>query len=209
MKVYYFFDPSRSENEKAVIEAIYGSEIIYMNTKRWLTESFIEPDDILICNSVEELNSPDLGANIDSIVSEYMKIIQQGGELAFDRSTQCNSMFIKTLIGSNESLENILVKCINNYLTQSVILAKYSSKRVFTAKANGNKLGQPKGIKYTTKKSKRAKGQIRKLAREFDGTMTDDEVMYKIGISRNTYYKYKKELFEELYGDTQEVSEEG
>ena len=50
---------------------------------------------------------------------------------------------------------------------------------------------------------------IRKLAREFGGTLTDDEAMYEIGISRNTYYKYKKELFEELYGDTQEVSEEG
>ena len=41
---------------------------------------------------------------------------------------------------------------------------------------------------------KLAERQIKKYSRNFDGTLTDLECIQIIGISRNTYYKYKKEL---------------
>ena len=46
----------------------------------------------------------------------------------------------------------------------------------------------------TTKKSKSAKEIIRKHSKDFDGTLNDAEVMKLAGISRNSYYKYKREI---------------
>ena len=50
------------------------------------------------------------------------------------------------------------------------------------------------GIVETMKKSLEKKAEILKHARTFGGSLTDIECMKLTGISRNTYYKYKKEL---------------
>ena len=65
-----------------------------------------------------------------------------------------------------------------------------------TAKLNGKRVGMEKGKTLTTKKSIEAKAQIKKLSKDFDGTNSDLEVQKICGISRNTFYKYKKELKE-------------
>ena len=65
---------------------------------------------------------------------------------------------------------------------------------VVTAKLSGKRVGQPKGAKLVTKKSKKAKEQILKYCKDFDGSLTDVECIKLIGISRNTYYTYKKDL---------------
>ena len=52
--------------------------------------------------------------------------------------------------------------------------------------------------KLITKKSIESKEQIKKYSKDFDGTLKDVEVMKLIGVARNSYYKYKKELVEEL-----------
>ena len=48
----------------------------------------------------------------------------------------------------------------------------------------------------TRKKEAPAKEQIRRLSRSFEGNLSDLECMKLIGISRNTYYKYKREMNE-------------
>ena len=63
-----------------------------------------------------------------------------------------------------------------------------------TARLNGKQIGQPKGAKLTTKKSVKAKEIIRKRSKDFNGDLTDLEVMKLTGIARGTYYKYKREL---------------
>ena len=65
-----------------------------------------------------------------------------------------------------------------------------------TAKLNGKQIGQPKGAKLTTKKSIAAKQIIKQHAKEFGGSLSDPEVIKLAGISRNSYYKYKRELTE-------------
>lgn len=55
-------------------------------------------------------------------------------------------------------------------------------------------IGQKKGATFETKKAKTMKEHIQKMAKDFDGSMKDKEVIEILGISRNTYYKYKKEL---------------
>ena len=63
-----------------------------------------------------------------------------------------------------------------------------------TARLNGKQIGRKKDAKITTKKSIAAKEIIRKHSRDFSGTLSDIEVMQLTGLSRNTYYKYKREL---------------
>lgn len=63
-----------------------------------------------------------------------------------------------------------------------------------TARLNGKQIGQKPGAKLTTKKSIRAKELIRKHSKDFEGTLSDPDVMKLIGCCRGSFYKYKKEL---------------
>lgn len=71
------------------------------------------------------------------------------------------------------------------------------SEGVRRAQIEGKQVGQPKGTKLTTKKSIAAKEIIKKHSKDFDGTLSDPDVMKLAGIARGTYYKYKRELKEE------------
>ena len=42
---------------------------------------------------------------------------------------------------------------------------------------------------------------MKKHSRSFLGTLTDEETMKLTGLSRNTYYKYKKEILAEQSAD--------
>ena len=75
-----------------------------------------------------------------------------------------------------------------------VDLHQKTSEGMLTAKLEGKRIGQPKGAKLVTKKSKTAKEQILKYNKDFDGSLTDSECIKLIGIARNTYYNYKKQL---------------
>ena len=63
-----------------------------------------------------------------------------------------------------------------------------------TARMQGKQIGRQQGRRYRTKKEMEAKKLIRKNSKAFDGMNSDDEVIKIAGISRNTYYKYKKEM---------------
>lgn len=67
------------------------------------------------------------------------------------------------------------------------------------ARVRGARLGLPRGTKLTTKKSIEVKALIKKYHIDFGGTLTkDSEVIKLVGCSRNSYFKYKRELKEEL-----------
>ena len=62
------------------------------------------------------------------------------------------------------------------------------------AKKNGVKIGLTKGTTLTTKKSINCKAIIQKHSKDFGGTLNDPDVIKLCGYSRNSYYKYKREL---------------
>lgn len=55
-------------------------------------------------------------------------------------------------------------------------------------------IGRVSGQKVETKKAKEAKAKIRKMSKDFEGNMTDKEILEILSISRNSFYKYKKEM---------------
>ncbi len=71
------------------------------------------------------------------------------------------------------------------------------------AQAQGKKIGSSQGDKKTIKKKGPAKEYIKKHSIAFGGDMKDAECMLNAKVSRNTYYKYKRELLEELLKEQQ------
>lgn len=69
-----------------------------------------------------------------------------------------------------------------------------TSEGVRKAQEAGKIVGREKGTKVTTKKSVDTKELIKKHSKDFGGSLSDAEVIKIAGISRNSYYKYKREL---------------
>lgn len=149
----------------------------------------------------------------------YEKLFNQGIELIFIKEPHINtSTYKKALTGGIEltgTTVDLILEGVNKYL---LALAKEQIKLAFeqaekevkdlrqrtkegieTARLNGKQIGGIKGKKLTTKKSIQAKEQIQKYSKDFNGTLKDTEVMKLIGVSRNSYYKYKNELKISLY----------
>lgn len=76
-------------------------------------------------------------------------------------------------------------------------LHQRTKEGIETARLNGKQIGQRPGAKLTTKKSLEAKEQIRRYSKTFGGPLADPECIKLVGVSRNSFYKYKRELLEE------------
>jgi DNA invertase Pin-like site-specific DNA recombinase len=63
-----------------------------------------------------------------------------------------------------------------------------------TIENGGNPVGRPAGTTLETKKAEESKQKILRLSADFDGYMHDQELIKYLGISRNSFYKYKSEL---------------
>ena len=76
--------------------------------------------------------------------------------------------------------------------------AEATKRGIEKARREGKQIGCPKGKKITTQKSIESKELIRKHSKCFNGSLSDKDTIKLIGISKNTYYKYKKELKNEI-----------
>lgn len=148
----------------------------------------------------------------------YKELYNKGVELVFLKEQHINTTTYKKALTNNVQLTGTAVdsilKGVNEYLLalaeEQIKLAFEQSEKevkdlqqrtkegIETARLNGKQIGQKEGIKLTTKKSIAAKEQIQKYSKDFLGSLSDIEVIKLIGISRNSYYKYKKELVQQL-----------
>lgn len=173
----------------------------------------LKKGDTIIFDSVSRMSR-----NAEEGFELYEKLFNQGIELIFIKEPHINtSTYKKALTGGIEltgTTVDLILEGVNKYL---LALAKEQIKLAFeqaekevqdlrqrtkegieTARLKGKQIGLEKGTKLTTKKSIVAKEQIKKYSKDFQGTLKDTEVMKLIGVSRNSYYKYKKELITEL-----------
>ena len=151
----------------------------------------------------------------------YKELFEKGINLVFLKEGYINTDTYKQQLNVNNNIRvddadinETIMKGIRDYLLrlaekQIQIAFNQAEKEVKdlhqrtkegieTARLNGKQIGQKKGIKLVTKKSLQAKEQIKKYSKDFLGTLNDIDTMKILGISRNSYYKYKKELIEEL-----------
>ena len=73
-------------------------------------------------------------------------------------------------------------------------LHQRTAEGIMTARLAGKQIGQKPGTKLVTKKSLAAKEIIKKHNRTFGGALNDTETIILAGISRKSFYKYKKEF---------------
>lgn len=190
-----------------VSEAYTGTS---MNRPTWnkLVKA-IKPDDKIVFDSVSRMSR-----TADEGVETYFFLFDIGVSLEFIKEPHINKEVYAdnmqdkiALIGTDE---DEIFKGLNNYfrkLAERQIriafeqaekevqdLHQRTKEGIETARLNGKQIGQRKGRKLVTKKSIRAKEIIRAKCKDFEGFNTDSEVMKLAGISRNTFYKYKREL---------------
>lgn len=172
----------------------------------------VKSGDTIIFDSVSRMSR-----NAEEGFELYQNLFQKGVELVFLKEPHINTTtYKKALEGRIEptgTKVDLILSGVNAYLME---LAKEQIKIAFeqaekevmdlrqrtkegieTARRNGKQIGQEQGKKFNIKKAAPAKEKIKKYSRDFDGTLPDAEVMKLVGLARNTYYKYKKELKEE------------
>lgn len=173
----------------------------------------LKADDTIVFDSVSRMSR-----NEDEGFQLYQALFEKGINLVFLKEPHINTETYKKAMKNQFDLTGSAVdeilKGINNYL---MILAKEQIRLAFeqaekevqdlrqrtkegivTARLNGKQIGQEKGAKLNVKKKPEKKQLIKKYSKDFDGMLTDKEVIKQIGIARNTYYKYKKELSKEM-----------
>ena len=169
----------------------------------------VKKGDTIVFDSVSRMSR-----NSEEGFKLYEELFNNGTEMVFLKEPHINTSTYKKAISNNIALTNTnvdyILEGVNKYLMslakEQIKLAFIQSEKevqdlhqrtkegILTAKLNGKQIGQKKGSKLTTKKSIKAKEQILKYSNEFNGSLKDSDVMKLIGISRNSYYKYKKEL---------------
>lgn len=94
--------------------------------------------------------------------------------------------------------EKQIIKAFEQAEKEVMDLRQRTKEGIDTARLHGKQIGQRKGSKLNIKKKVPAMKDIRKYSRDFDGNLNDIDTMKLAGLSRNTYYKYKKELRESM-----------
>ena len=77
-------------------------------------------------------------------------------------------------------------------------LRRRTIEGIETARLNGKQIGRAAGTKIEYESTKQKKREIYKYSSSFNGMLKDKEVIKLFGISRNSYYKYKREIKEEI-----------
>ena len=222
-KIYGYCRISRStqsiERQERNIKAVYPSAHIekeaYTGTKIQGRKKFealiktVKSGDTIVFDSVSRMSR-----NAEEGVAQYMSLLNQGVNLVFLKERYINTDVYKESLKDRIELtgkdEDILLDAVNKYLkrlaekqiriafeqAQKEVddLHQRTSEGMLTAKLNGKQIGQPKGAKLTTKKSIRAKEIIQKYSKDFDGGLDDQAVITLAKISRNSFYKYKRDM---------------
>lgn len=193
-----------------VQEAFTGTKI---NRPEWdKLHRRLKDGDTVIFDSVSRMSR-----NAEDGFSLYESLYNRGVSLVFIKEPHINTDTYKAALENNVKLTggtvDYILEGVNRYLMalakEQIRLAfEQSEKEVAdlhqrtkegleTARLNGKQIGIQKGQKLTTQKSIRAKADILKHSKSFNGTLNDADCIRLVGISRNTFYKYKAELMQE------------
>lgn len=176
----------------------------------------VKVGDMVVFDSISRMSR-----NASEGFALYQKWFDQGVNLVFLKEPYVNTDTYRQAIEKQiqsvttgdrmtDELMNGITAAINTYMMrlaekQVQIAFDQAEKEVLdlhqrtkegieTARLAGKQIGQQEGRKLNVKKANEAKEIIRKHSKDFGGTLTDDEVLKLAGCSRNSFYKYKKEL---------------
>lgn len=135
----------------------------------------------------------------------YRQTIQRQINAQLQTGSAATDNFVSSVISAlNQYTADLAAEQIRLAFTQAQKevddLHQRTREGMLTAKLNGKQIGQVAGRKLTVKKAAPCKELIAKYSKDFGGALSDAECIRLIGIARNTYYKYKRELREQSAG---------
>ena len=160
-----------------------------------------------------------MSRNKEEGVKQYFELYEKGVELEFIKDGAINTEIYRQAINRSiekvdDEIANVYIEATNRVLKliaerqieQAFLVSESEIKElrartqegIETARLNGKQIGGKAGRKLITKKSVECKEQIRKLSKSFEGGLADVDVINRLKMRRATYYKYKKEMKEEL-----------
>lgn len=191
-----------------ICEAYTGTK---MDRKEWgKLVKILKPGDTVVFDSVSRMSR-----NAAEGFATYEELHKQGINLVFLKEPHINTeTYKKAIMESHFDFTGGPVDYILDGITKYLMaLAKEQIRIAFeqsekevtdlrqrtkegieTARLNGKQIGNPKGAKYTVKKSIKAKDIIRKHSKSFGGTLMDKDCVKLAGVGRNAYYRYKKAI---------------
>lgn len=233
MKIYGYCrvsTPTQNiERQERNIKALYSDAIIikeaFTGTKIEGRKEFkkllkmVKSGDTIVFDSVSRMSR-----NAEDGVKLYFELYDKGINLVFLKeqyiNTEVYASQLKDKIELTGEIEDYLFEGINAYFRALAArqirisfdqsekevkdLQQRTKEGIETARLNGKQIGGIKGKKLTTKKSIEAKDIIRKHSISFGGSLSDEELQTQAKISRNTLYKYKREIREELQAEQDE-----
>lgn len=179
----------------------------------------IQKDDTIVFDEVSRMSrSKEEGSAL------YEKLFNDGVNLIFLKEPHINTEVYKSALENqikirletgNKATDDLINSIIDALNIFTIELAKdqvriafdkaqaevdrlhqRTKEGILIAKLNGKKIGREKGITVETKKSKAAKEIILKHSIDFDGSLDNNECIKLAGVSRNSFFKYKRELKE-------------
>lgn len=179
----------------------------------------LKANDTVIFDEVSRMSR-----NAEDGFSLYKELFENGINLVFLKEPHINTdtyrqalnnrinVSVQTGKESTDKLMDNIISSLNEFLLDLVkeqiklafeqaqkevdYLHKRTKEGIEQARQNGKQIGQKQGTTLTTKKSITAKADIIKYNKDFDGSLNNDDTIKLIGISRKTFYKYKRELLE-------------
>lgn len=202
------------------IKAAYPNSVIVqevftrtrMDRKEWpKLMKRVSAGDTIVFDSVSRMS----GNAVDGFAT-YEELYNKGVNLVFLKEPHINTDTYKKALENNVQLTggsvDYILEGVNKYLMElakeQIRLAFEQSEKevedlhqrtregIETARLNGKQIGRKANTKVVTQKSIAAKEIIKKHSRDFNGSLSDIEIMQLASLSRNTYYKYKRELHE-------------
>lgn len=197
--------------EAVIVQEVYTRTQIQRKEWQKLMKK-AQAGDTIIFDSVSRMS----GSAADGFAA-YEELYRRGVSLVFLKEPHINTDTYKKALETNVPLTgrnvDLILAGVNQYLLElakeQIRLAFEQSEKevsdlhqrtregIETARLNGKQIGRRRGASVVTKKSIEAKKMIRKRSRDFNGSLTDTELMQLTGLARNTYYKYKRELREQ------------
>lgn len=193
---------------KLVIEVYTGTKLQGRKEFDKLTK-IVNAGDTIIFDSVSRMSR-----NAEEGFTMYNDLFHKGIHLVFLKEPHINTDTYKSALQARVPTTGTNIDCIlegiNKYLLslakEQIRLAFEQSEKevqdlrqrtkegIQTARLSGKQIGQITGRKLTTKKSVAAKEIMLKHNKTFGGSLNDLETIKLVGVSKKTFYKYKKEL---------------
>lgn len=175
----------------------------------------VQSGDTIIFDSVSRMSR-----NAAEGFELYKKLFDDGVNLVFINEPYINTDVYKAtrdaLVPMTNTDVDLILAGVNQYLMKLAEkqvelafeqaqkerddLSERTRQGLQTAKLNGKQLGRAKGTVVVTKKSDESKKKILKYSKAFGGDLSDKDLIKLLGIDKNTYYKYKKELKSKMAG---------